>query len=43
MFKKAFGCAVLAAAAAAYVWFLSRPPEPFDPAELTPAEPLLDT
>ena len=43
MFKKAFGCAVLAAAAAAYVWFLSRPPEPFDPAELTPAEQLLDT
>lgn len=40
MFKKVSGCVALAAAVVAYVWFLSRPPEPFDPAELVPAETL---
>ena len=40
MLKKILGCTALAAAVLAYVWFLSRPPEPFDPAELTPAETL---
>ena len=45
MRKKLFGgsilpAIILAAAVLAYVWFLSRPPEPFDPAELTPAETL---
>ena len=48
MRKKLFGgsilpAIILAAAVLAYVWFLSRPPEPFDPAELTPAEPPLET
>lgn len=34
MLKKVFGAAVLLAAAFAAVFFLTRPPAPFDPAEL---------